>query len=728
MMQILKERFGIESLHKEPLTCAITEGFLLPIDYLQQEHVHRVHPTVLADLEYVSTTAVAAAATSTTDCDSGTTTTAATIDANLTMMDYVMGIKEEGQNAFETAIMRESAQKYTTHTEYLEQTQQIVKTIGKLPRPSTGNQADEFAQIWRDIKEDADFLNKHSFLEWKTFESLNKSKMFLQIYSFFNILSPMFSLMMPLVLMLLPFLLIKLQGIPITLQQYVITLREIAKSHFLGKALSIQDMSVESVLYFLFILAMYALQTYQNVMACIRYYQCVQRMNGNLCALYAYLQKTIGRMDKFVETYNRTDMPHYADFCQDVYSHKLVLEDVYLMIGGDLTPFCLHPRKLGDLGHMLHCYYQLYSDVDMEESLRYSAGFEGYYAMMWALHQGVQEGRLGCCAFVRHHQQQQQREESNEPNDNEQTDEEKENNEPKEDDKPKEDDNNIVEEEEEERQSDGRLAALTSPLPTSLVEEERQPLAIFHDQYYPPLFQKDDPHAIQKNTIDLTSQNIIITGVNASGKTTTLKSTAINILVSQQFGVGCYSSAELTPFHHIHSYLNIPDTSGRDSLFQAESRRCKEILDKIGETPTADRHFCLFDELYSGTNPKEATKSAISLLRFLASKTNVRFLLTTHYVDVCTQLEEDSRKSSTSAVRIAQYQMEVLLSTDHSIEEKEKDENKNKELPRELPTSVSHIEQYTYRLIPGISVLEGGIEILKNLNYPREILQDMLAL
>jgi hypothetical protein len=74
---------------------------------------------------------------------------------------------------------------------------------------------------------------------------------------------------------------------------------------------------------------------------------------------------------------------------------------------------------------------------------------------------------------------------------------------------------------------------------------------------------------------------MIITGPNASGKTTILKSTLINIILTQQFGCGFYSSAKLSPFKHIHCYLNIPDTSGRDSLFQAEARRCKEILDII---------------------------------------------------------------------------------------------------------------------------------------------------
>ena len=76
-------------------------------------------------------------------------------------------------------------------------------------------------------------------------------------------------------------------------------------------------------------------------------------------------------------------------------------------------------------------------------------------------------------------------------------------------------------------------------------------------------------------------KNIMITGPNASGKTTILKSFLINHILSQQIGCGCYDSAEIKCYDYIYSYLNIPDTSGRDSLFQAEARRCKEIIDNI---------------------------------------------------------------------------------------------------------------------------------------------------
>jgi DNA mismatch repair ATPase MutS len=111
--------------------------------------------------------------------------------------------------------------------------------------------------------------------------------------------------------------------------------------------------------------------------------------------------------------------------------------------------------------------------------------------------------------------------------------------------------------------------------------------------YYPKLMH--DKYV--SNDFDF-NKNMIITGPNAAGKTTLIKTTIINIVLSQQFGYGFYQSATINPYHQIHSYLNIPDTSGRDSLFQAEARRCNEIIQEFN-AHSKQRHFCIFYELYS---------------------------------------------------------------------------------------------------------------------------------
>jgi DNA mismatch repair ATPase MutS len=207
--------------------------------------------------------------------------------------------------------------------------------------------------------------------------------------------------------------------------------------------------------------------------------------------------------------------------------------------------------------------------------------------------------------------------------------------------------------------------------------------SVFKNSYYANLSRDGNP---VKNTIRM-KKNLIITGPNASGKTTILKSTLINILLTQQFGCGFYESAKLAPFKHIHCYLNIPDTSGRDSLFQAEARRCKEILDVISANKT-DSHFCVFDELYSGTNPEEAESSATAFMKYLQKYKNVSSLLTTHFVKVCKKL--DKVKGIQNCKMAAEKVGDKL--------------------------------KYLYRLEPGISEVKGGINVLTEMNYPKEIL------
>lgn len=201
--------------------------------------------------------------------------------------------------------------------------------------------------------------------------------------------------------------------------------------------------------------------------------------------------------------------------------------------------------------------------------------------------------------------------------------------------------------------------------------------------YYLPL--KDGRPV--KNDV-LLKKNYIVTGPNASGKTTVLKSTLVNLLLTQQFGCGFYDSATIQPFQHFHCYLNIPDTSGRDSLFQAEARRCKDILDSINTHGEKERHFCVFDELYSGTNPEEAEQSAIAFMKYVAKKPNVVCMLTTHFSRVCKRLHKHERIQNHQMV--SERQGDALL--------------------------------HTYTLAKGISAIKGGAVVLKQLNYPREIL------
>jgi DNA mismatch repair ATPase MutS len=195
---------------------------------------------------------------------------------------------------------------------------------------------------------------------------------------------------------------------------------------------------------------------------------------------------------------------------------------------------------------------------------------------------------------------------------------------------------------------------------------------------------------IIKNTFNL-SKNKLITGPNASGKTTLLKTTLSNIIISQQIGFGFYNKAVLTPFDTFHCYINIPDTSSRDSLFQAEARQCLNIINNISQN-TDKKHFCIFDELFSGTNPFEAVSSAQSYLDYISNFKNVKFMLTTHFIKLCNNLKSNKC--------ISNINMETIIHNN-------------------VPT-------YKYKIKKGISDAKGGISVLKQLNYPDKIVANTI--
>jgi len=211
--------------------------------------------------------------------------------------------------------------------------------------------------------------------------------------------------------------------------------------------------------------------------------------------------------------------------------------------------------------------------------------------------------------------------------------------------------------------------------------------------YYPAFI---DDATMKTNDCDLKT-NMIITGPNASGKTTTIKSLLLNIILSQQIGFGCFNKFKLTTFDYLHCYLNIPDTSGRDSLFQAEARRCKNIIDTINTVDKTESHFCIFDELYSGTNPDEAIASAKAFMEYIIANKNVSCILTTHFNQLCKQLAKNKM--------IKNYHMETILDTNA-------DNNKD--------------FKYTYNLIEGISEIRGGIKVLKDMKYPEQLLKKVI--
>lgn len=203
-----------------------------------------------------------------------------------------------------------------------------------------------------------------------------------------------------------------------------------------------------------------------------------------------------------------------------------------------------------------------------------------------------------------------------------------------------------------------------------------------------------------KNTVCL-DKNIILTGPNASGKTTVLKMTMMNLIFNQQYGYGFYDECIMPyVYKHFCFYLNIPDTNGRDSLFQAEARRCSEIATKASECTRKNEHmFCIFDELFSGTNPEDATDASVAFIRHLTNNhPTTDFMLTTHYIAVCDQfLDSTEQKDNHENKKVELLTMEVRTPVVNESDSKHTHYNS------------------TYQVIPGVGRQRGAFGILEKM-------------
>lgn len=599
---MLDKREEKESPHeKKSVDTFTTAVFKLPIETIQPAEVHALSAIVADDLELVKTS------------------------EKRNMYSHLFDIDGDTDgNLFARELIPSCQKSYSTSTQFLTDSQAVLYKIKQFaPCPVTNTR---IKANWVTVRHDDKFCEHYGYLEWEMLKHFNTNASFLQSLSIAHILSPLMSFFVPLLFLIFPFIILKIQQVPISFFKYIEVLKDIAKNHFIGKAImSMDKVSVSNIIYLVSLLGLYLLQMYNNSMQCIRFYRNTQKMNGELCDWKTYISHNVEKMEYFIKS--NSHLETFKPFCKSVSRHHKQLSTILKKLQ-NVCPFTCSLAKSVEIGYMLECFYELHSNKLYEESILFCFGFDGYYQLLEGASRHLRSGYLNCASFY---------------NDTDtETDEE-----------------------------DGKEGSQKTQI---------------HDQFYP------SGEECIKNDLNL-DKNIVLTGPNASGKTTLLKSTAINVIFTQQFGIGFYKSCKIQPYHNIHSYLNIPDTSGRDSLFQAESRRCKDILDSIAENGMESRHFCIFDELYSGTNPREATKTAFAFMKYISSFKNVDLILTTHYVSICKKLER------VFPSRITNYQMEVL--------------------------EVEHVEENTYKIIEGISTREGAIKILKEMKYPELMLETL---
>lgn len=252
--------------------------FKLPIEYLDTKVVHRLPDVVVNDLELV---------------DAGNRSP---------MYDILLA----PQHAFAKSMVQKWKTHFSSDSEFIKQSQTVLQNV-VVAEPSSPVDTTSLTEIWKDLYETPNFHDRYSFIDIQHFQFVNQLSTFMGVWTIINLISPLFSIMLPLILIVAPFVLLKIQRVPITFDVYVSVLKEMAMKHAIGKAFSsMGDVSVNNLLYVLFTLAMYAIQMYQNVKSCMRFYNNISVVNKNLLTLKTFVDDSIVNFEKLFGEEPRT--------------------------------------------------------------------------------------------------------------------------------------------------------------------------------------------------------------------------------------------------------------------------------------------------------------------------------------------------------------------------------------------------------------------------------------
>ena len=125
-------------------------------------------------------------------------------------------------------------------------------------------------------------------------------------------------------------------------------------------------------------------------------------------------------------------------------------------------------------------------------------------------------------------------------------------------------------------------------------------------------------------------KNMVISGDNASGKSTYLKMVAINCILAQGLGFAYGESLELSYGHVMTSMDVSDDIEVGDSYFITES---KTILRMIESLEKSGFHYFFIDELFKGTNTIERIGSGLGIVRWL-SRHDCLYMISSHDIEL----------------------------------------------------------------------------------------------
>lgn len=158
------------------------------------------------------------------------------------------------------------------------------------------------------------------------------------------------------------------------------------------------------------------------------------------------------------------------------------------------------------------------------------------------------------------------------------------------------------------------------------------------ENVYHPLLKNPVANSIE---ISRDKNLVFLTGANMAGKSTLMKTLGIAIFLAHAGFPVPATSMEFSVMDGLFTTINLSDNINQQaSHFYAEVLRIKKVANELN---AGKKLFVIFDELFRGTNVKDAYEATVAVTAAFAEKQDSMFVISTHIIEAGEVLKEECR-------------------------------------------------------------------------------------